>query len=315
MLIFRVSCTLMLCVAVSFACQAQRSPHNGFDVSNSVIPVEEIVRGGPPRDGIPAILRPEFVAYDDDQGLRDSDLVISFTHNGDTRAYPLKILVWHEIVNDTVGGLPVIITYCPLCGTSMVFERTVGGGEKTFGVSGLLYNSDVLMYDHQTESLWSQLKMSAVAGPLVRTELTWLPSTEMTLGAWRAANPGGRLLSTRTGHGRDYSREAYTRYKRSAETMFPVPFARTELKKKDWVLGVIVNDVAKAYRFEDLERAEDGALSDQVGDTPIRIRYADESGAAEVTKAGSGEPIPHVRLYWFAWQAFYPETELYGAGR
>ena len=120
---------------------------NGFALTNPQVPIAEIRSGGPPRDGIPAIDQPVFVAGNSARFLRDDDLVVSFSEGGETRAYPLRILVWHEIVNDTVGGRPVAVTYCPLCGTAMVFDRRVGDRTLSFGVSGLLYQSDVLMYD------------------------------------------------------------------------------------------------------------------------------------------------------------------------
>jgi hypothetical protein len=148
---------------------------NHFRVDNAVIPLNQILLAGPGRDGIPAILNPTFVSADTDEGFSDRHTVISFTHNGETRAYPLKIIVWHEIVNDTVAGKAIAVTYCPLCGTSVVFDRVYDGEELTFGVTGLLYKSDVLMYDHQSESIWSQLKMMSVAGERVNTVLRWLP--------------------------------------------------------------------------------------------------------------------------------------------
>ncbi len=138
---------------------------NGFDVSNALIPREAILSGGPPRDGIPAIVRPRFdPASRAASFLKDEDLVVSVTVEDETRAYPLRILVWHETVNNVIRGQPLAITYCPLCGTAMVFDRRVGERTLDFGLSGLLYQSDVLMYDRQTESLWSQLAMQSVAG-------------------------------------------------------------------------------------------------------------------------------------------------------
>ncbi|MBT5928092.1 MAG: DUF3179 domain-containing protein, partial [Verrucomicrobia bacterium] len=130
---------------------------NGFDLAESTIPVSEIVRGGPPRDGIPAIDNPKFLLSDAAQFLSDDELVIGLTRNGITRAYPLRIMLWHEVVNDTFGEEPVAVTYCPLCGTAVAFEAMIKDHKLTFGVSGLLFQSDVLMYDRQTESLWSQL--------------------------------------------------------------------------------------------------------------------------------------------------------------
>ena len=143
-----------------------RTPTTGFDLKKHNVPLDQIVDGGPGKDGIPAILTPRFVPAGEATFLQDADRVLGLTLGAEAKAYPIKILNWHEIVNDTVSGTAVVVTYCPLCGTGIAFDATVQGSLYTFGVSGLLYQSDLLMYDHQTESLWSQISMHAVAGPL-----------------------------------------------------------------------------------------------------------------------------------------------------
>lgn len=291
--------------------QVNTKSFNNFKIDNSIIPLEEILGGGPPRDGIPAILNPKFINANADEGFIGSDTVISFTHNGETKAYPLKIIVWHEIVNDSLGGKPIAITYCPLCGTSMVFERTYGDDTFTFGVSGLLYNSDVLMYDHQTESLWSQLKMKAVAGNQVNTELTWLPSTEMSLGAWRKAYPDGHVLSKDTGFTRNYHQMGYQNYLNSPDNMFPVKFSRTELFRKEWVIGIKLDNSTKAYPLKTLRESTENTIIDTLNNTPMRITSNPSGEEIRIENIRTGDTIPHVKLYWFAWQAFYPETLLY----
>lgn len=294
---------------------ASRTSANGFDISNASIPVEEIRKGGPPRDGIPAILRPTFVSADRADFLRGNDKVIGFV-NGDTaRAYPLRILVWHEIANDTVGEIPIVVTYCPLCGTSMVFDRRYGDETLTFGVSGLLYQSDVLMYDHQTESLWSQLKMESVAGEKVGTQLKWLHSEYTTWKAWREEYPETEVLAPDPGSRRDYSRNPYSGYEHMSRTYFPVPKHRDELPNKEWVVGVVINGVPKAYPVIQLEKLGGRPLADTVGGKSVRVVYDPERQWPKVTEAESGEAIPHVSVFWFAWQAFYPATLLYDGGR
>ena len=131
------------------------------------MPVEEILAGGPPRDGIPALDEPKFVSAAASV-WEDDEHVVGVSVGGESRAYPLAILVWHELVNDSLGGEPILVSYCPLCGTAMVFDRRVGGRERRFGVSGLLYLSDLLLYDRASESLWSQISATAVTGPLAR---------------------------------------------------------------------------------------------------------------------------------------------------
>jgi len=282
---------------------------NGFDVSNASIPKDEIMHGGPPRDGIPAILDPRFESASDTDYLRDDDKILGIEHNGKVKGYPYRILVRHEIANDEIGGLPIMATYCPLCGTGMIFERTYNGKELTFGVSGLLYNSDVLMYDHQTESLWSQLKMEAVSGEMLGTKLKWLDAELMEWSAWKQKYPDSEVLSTDTGFNRSYAGEAYPFYEAQESTMFPVPQNRDELRNKAWVAGVIVDEQPKAYHIASLELL-DAPLEDEVGSKKLTVAFDADSRHVTVTDS-EGKEIPAVWAYWFAWQAFYPETELY----
>lgn len=283
--------------------------HNGFAVANATIPVGEILSGGPPRDGIPSIDRPTFVKPDAAQFIQPNDLVVSVTVGNRTRAYPLRILVWHEIVNDELGGQAIAPTYCPLCGTAMVFNRRVGDRTLTLGVSGLLHNSDVLMYDRQTESLWSQLAMKAVAGPLVNTKLEWLVSEHLTWSAWKRKYPQGEVLAPPAGAQRDYSALPYAGYEQSPGTMFPVPANRTDLPRKDWVVGVIVEGVARAYPLKSLPPGQ--PVRDRINSAELGITFDPATQLAEVRRAESGEVLPSVKVYWFAWQAFYPETGLW----
>ena len=299
-------------LAVALFCCATLVMHaqakNGFDLSNASIDPEEIVLGGPPRDGIPAINQPKFIAADKVDYLHDDDIVMALVRGDIARAYPTRILVWHEIVNDVIGGDQVAVTYCPLCGTGMVFERAINGQERTFGVSGLLYQSDVLMYDKESESLWSQLAMKAVSGAEVGAELTWLSSEHMTWKAWRDQYPRGEVLSTDTGYRRNYSGEAYASYFASDRTMFPVSHLRRELPNKAWVIGVIIDGEAKAYPVRTLP--DNQVIHDMVGNAPVSVLYDAEKRHPRVTDV-QGEQIPSVMVFWFAWQAFYPETGLW----
>jgi len=238
------------------AAKAASNRMNGFDLSNAVIPEEEIRSGGPSRDDIPSIDHPKFIAPAAADYMKDDDEVVSITMDGETRAYPLRILVWHEVVNDEIAGQPIAVTYCPLCGTAVVFSRTVGDRTLEFGVSGLLFQSDVLLYDRETESLWSQLEMMSVAGPLVNTQLKWLPSQQLTWSAWQEKFPEGNVLSTETGFGRNYQGNAYASYKKSPKAMFPVPENRTELEQKEWVIGVIHEGMARAYPIQVLTKTD-----------------------------------------------------------
>ena len=297
--------------AICFAarqCPGQEA--NGFDLTNAAILVAEILSGGPPRDGIPSIDRPTFESVAAATWMRDDDLIVGVSIENDHRAYPLRILVWHEIVNDTVGGQPVAVTYCPLCGTAMTFGRRYGEKTLTFGVSGLLYQSDVLMFDRQTESLWSQLAMKSVSGPQVGTALKWLNSNLMTWKAWKEANPESKVLSRATGIPRDYDQMPYRGYEQNPQTIFPVPSHRTELGNKEWVAGVVVNGKAMAFPIKTLAEKNGGAATFPGGDSEITVSYDATTRKVTALRSDGGE-LPVVQVYWFAWQAFYPMTALW----
>lgn len=299
-------CLIVLFLATA---GAPRSLAESFDLSNAIIPAGEVYHGGPPKDGIPSIDDPKFAPVAKIDFLKDEDLIFGFEFGGVRRAYPFRVLVWHEIVNDTVGDLAVAITYCPLCGTAMAFERSFEGKAMTFGVSGLLYESDVLMYDRATESLWSQLAMKSVSGPRVGTELKWLPGEVMTWAAWKKTYPETEVLTTETGVPRDYDRMPYFGYEDQPDTVFPVSEHRRELGNKEWVAGLFAGGKAVAFPLDALAQAG-GETSEAVGAHRVEITY--EAGERRILSATvDGIAVPIVQVHWFAWQAFYPETHLW----
>ena len=172
----------------------------------------ELRSGGPPPDGIPAIDDPRFQRAGDVGWLEGDEPVLSFELGGDARAYPIQIMTWHEIVNDTVGGLPVALSYCPLCNSAIAYDRRVGERVLDFGTSGLLYRSALVMYDRQTESLWSHFTGQAVAGVLTGEEVGVYPVATVSWSDFRAAHPDGWVLSRETGFSRDYGRNPYPGY-------------------------------------------------------------------------------------------------------
>ncbi len=295
-----------LALVLTMGSAANAKTMNGFSLDKLSIAESEILAGGPPRDGIPALSAPAFDDATEASWLADSDLVLGVSIAGDHRAYPLRILVWHEIVNDTVGGQAIAVTFCPLCGTGMVFNRQTDQGPVEFGVSGLLYQSDVLMYDRQTESLWSQLAMRAVSGEYRDTPLEWLPVEHLSWAAWRAKYPAGKVLSPDTGHKRDYNTNPYASYEQRQAPIFPVTTSRTDLKRMEKVLGVVIDGKAKAWRLSDLSPA---ARHDRVGETEVKVTYEPSHQWPRV-ETGDGRLLPAVIVFWFAWQAFYPDTSL-----
>ena len=182
------------------------------DFSRTSVEFSEIFSGGPPKDGIPSIDSPRFVPVAEYSGAGDTEPVISFAHGGDARAYPLRVLIWHEIVNDTVGGLPVSVTYCPLCNSAIVFDRRADGRVLDFGTTGKLRNSDLVMYDRQTESWWQQFTGTAIVGQLTGTELRFLPARVESMERFRTRFPSGRVLVPGDPNMRPYGVNPYVRY-------------------------------------------------------------------------------------------------------
>lgn len=177
-----------------------------------LVPLDELRSGGPPPDGIPPIDEPVFVRAGSVDFLDDSEPVLALDVDGDSRAYPVQVMIWHEIVNDTVGGVPVAVTYCPLCNSALAYDRRIGERVVTFGTSGLLWNSALVMYDRQTGSLWSHFTGEAIAGVLTGTELGAFPVATVPWGAWRDAHPDGIVLGRDTGFVRDYGVNPYPGY-------------------------------------------------------------------------------------------------------
>ena len=190
-----------------------------------------------------------------------------------------------------------------------MYSRRIDTTEYTFGVSGRLYKSNVLMYDHQTESLWSQLMDTAVSGPLAGAELQKLPAKRLRWDTWKKRHPDTRVLSTDTGYPRDYWRDPYTGYYLVGSLMFPVGDVRRDLPTKARVLGITIADQSRAYPLEVLENNA-GILKDRLGDTSIRI-HIDAGGQVLDVLDTDGKPVVHLYAYWFAWQAFHPDTTVY----
>ncbi|MEA3275697.1 MAG: DUF3179 domain-containing protein [Pseudomonadota bacterium] len=301
-------------LAALVAATAFSADDNGFDLSGSLVPASEIHLGGPPRDGIPSIDKPRFVGARDADFLEGEDAVLGLVRNGVVKAYPIPIMNWHEIVNDRVGGERVAVTYCPLCGTGVAFASRAKGRALTFGVSGLLYNSDVLLYDRETESLWSQLLAKAVAGPMKGRRLDVLPLTHTTWRAWRREHPDTLVLSTDTGYRRDYRRDPYGDYEKERGLYFPVSAQSRHYHPKERVLGLEVNGRFKAYPFAELSRTGSEELKDRFNGEELLIRFDWANESARAYDA-SGRQLPAVTSFWFAWYAFHPDTEVYRAKR
>jgi hypothetical protein len=298
---------------------------------------DEAISGGVPKDGIPAIDEPEFMsASEADRFLEPDDVVIGLVIEGEARAYPRRVLAWHEIVNDSLAGTALSVTYCPLTGTAIGFER----GDTTFGVSGDLVNSNLIMYDRATDSRWPQMLGVAVSGPLQGEALREVPLDWTTWELWRAAHPQTSVLSRRTGYVRDYNDDPYgsytpaTDYYAEGRPIFPLLNRDDRLTPKTVVTGARSAHGAVAFLKSGLREvriayleAEDGMRFTAVHDpqldavhvyhNPDNRDFRFEDGAyhaGEQSWEADSLPLEPVNNYdamWFAWAAFYPDTMLF----
>jgi hypothetical protein len=236
---------------------------------------DEIIPGGPPPDGIPPIDEPRFEAVAEVDWLSDRQPVIAVDIHGDGRAYPLQILTWHEIANDEVGGVPLAVTYCPLCNTPVVWERPVVEGEvTTFGTSGKLYRSNLVMYDRATDSYWPQVTGQAVTGPLTGRRLELVPAQIVSFGDFRAAHPQGRVLSRNTGFDRPYGTNPYPGYDQTEDPFLFQGEVDPRLAPAARVIGLAAGDEAVAFPYDRLRRAGGGqmeAVNEEVGGEPVLV--------------------------------------------
>ena len=243
------------------------------DFSYHTVPFDDFLSGGPPRDGIRPIDRPKFISIEEaDKWLSDLEPVISFEINGVQRAYPIQILIWHEVVNDVVGGVPVTVTFCPLCNSAIVFERTVGDLVLDFGTSGNLRNSDLVMWDRQTESWRQQFTGEAIVGRMAGTKLKFLAAPIISWQDFKTHQPGGEVLSKNTGLGRRYDENPYVDY----DTVDNPRFLFTgdldgRLQPKERVAAISVDGVDVAFPFSLL--AEEGAVNYQVNGVDVAVFF------------------------------------------
>lgn len=250
------------------------------DFSKHSVPYSEILSGGPPKDGIPAIDAPNFQSVSEaDEWLRDREPVVFVQAGGDARAYPIQILIWHEIVNDTVGGEPLLVTFCPLCNTAIAFKRTFNGQVLDFGTTGRLRYSNLIMYDRQTETWWQQATGDAIAGEHTGAQLEFYPASMISWGDFKDLHPDGKVLSRDTGHPRDYGRNPYYGYDDINQT--PFLFNGTtpdQLPPMARVLTVDLNGEAVAYPYDVLSEMK--VINDTVGGEDIVIFWTEGTASA-----------------------------------
>ena len=255
------------------------------DFTKSSVDFGDFFGGGPPKDGIPPIDAPKFESIAAARAwLSDRSPVISVEAAGVARAYPLAILIWHEIVNDTLGGVPIVVTFCPLCNTALVFERELGGTVYDFGTTGNLRYSDLVMYDRQTESWWQQATGEAVVGGLTGKRLTFAPAQIVSLAEFAAAHPAGDVLSRDTGARRDYGRNPYVGYDKVDEK----PFLFTgvidgRVAPKERVVALGTGSDAVAFPFSELRKV--GVATATVAGQPVVVFWVPGTASALDTSA------------------------------
>jgi len=314
------------------------------------IRLDEVVWGGVRQDGIPPLRYPKMIRAAEATYLADSDIVFGIAIGDDVRAYPKRILAWHEMARDTIGEQNIALVYCTLCGTVIPYKTQVNGTQLTFGTSGLLYRSNKLMYDHGTKSMWSTIRGAPVIGALVGKgiELQPLYVVTTTWGKWKQLHPETDVLSLRTGHTRDYGEGvAYRRYFATDRLMFTVPKLDGRLKNKDEVLiirnekneplalstrflashpvyqdsvageeFVVLTDASGAsrvYRTQGQKFSQMQSEGKVVTDSGRVWRMTEEELVAEGADSGEPDVLPRApahRAFWFGWQAVFPDTRL-----
>ncbi len=300
-----------------------------FDLSQCIVPTETLMSGGPPKDGIPALTNPKRIRSNRAKYLEPNDRVIGVMIGNEAVAYPIRILNYHECVNDVVGGRAIAVTYCPLCDSAFVFDREVGGSVLEFGISGLLLNSNVLLYDRQRqtkdESLWSQVGMRAICGPAAARQdrLDLVPSEMVTWRDWKRRRPGTEVLSPDTGYTRDYARSPYDSYFLNDRLMFPIrefssvpPGIPYSYRNKEPVIVVKSGNRTKVYPYEELAAMADptGIVRDQINSLPISLNLEKEAGTIRVQTAdGEDASLSSAYTFWFAWRSLQDDYEVFQA--
>jgi hypothetical protein len=278
-------------------------------VPNPLVPLDEIVSGGPPKDGIPPIDDPKFVSIDGARSFVSAETQGILVKVGDdVRFYPYNIMLWHEIVNDEIGGKPLSITFCPLCATGIVFEREIDGTIYDFGTSGKLYQSNLVMYDRQTDSYWSQALGKAIVGEMTGTELVVYPSAIVDFGTAAEKNPEMKVLSTDTGHVRDYSFDPYSGYEDSDFVGFGADFVDRRLPAKTLVYGIFVDGQPKAYEF--LKLIELSEMRDEVNGHNLLITVSEDK-EINVFDETADRRIVGIVSFWFSWSVHNPDSEIW----
>lgn len=302
-------CLVVIAVVV-FQYRAYRLPFQTTMQQNA----PDIISGMLLPDSVPSIDHPKFESTSvADQYLNNDGLGISVESNGISRFYPYQILVWHHVVNDIISGEPLLVSYNPFAMSGVVYQRIIQGTVLDFGLGDKLANSNLLLYDRATHSLWDPMTHSAIDGEKKGAVLARYPSTVMLWSTYKTFHPDGQVLSRDTGFSRDYTHDPYGDYVYSEKILFPVTHKDDRLASKALVYGIEWNQKQKAYPIALLEKQT--AIRDSIDGTNISIEYDAKSHVVHVYQLDAGgnhqNEIPVTESFWFAWAAGFPGTDLY----
>ncbi|AUP78945.1 DUF3179 domain-containing protein [Flavivirga eckloniae] len=351
---------LFACCLLLSSCSTSSDINNGNGTINPggnenensnqwLIPISEVKDGGPGKDGIPSIDNPRFTNANITDFIDDYDLVVGIVHNNQAKAYPHIVLDWHEVVNDEIDGEFFTLNYCPLTGTAFAWESISDGKKTTFGVSGLLYNANLILYDRNTDSNWSQLRLECVNGQLINDKPKLIDVVETNWKTWKALYPNTKVLTTTTGFSRSYGTSPYGDYSTNNNRFIFTPsILNSDLPNKERVYAIISGEKSKVYQFSDFKGGEvirdsfDGDNYLIVGNNDLIYGYKlsgdheslifeyDFNGTEAFFKDNegnkwsifgkaiegprAGETLTGARSvmsYWFAIAAFYPNPEIF----
>jgi hypothetical protein len=278
----------------------------GFRLERPQVPAEHVVPGGPRKGQIQAIDAPRFASLEEATWVLAESPVIGVSRGGESRVYPVHVIERHQVVNDVLAGTPVVVTYDPLAGAPAAWERRVDDRVLEFGVAGLLYNANFLLYDRATESLWSQLRGDALAGPLAGRRLARVPVRQETLAAWLERHPDSRVLAPASDR-IDYRHSPFTGY--WVENRIPSRVDATDPRfhAKEVVLGVVRGGKARAY-LGSIVTAAGGVVDDEFAGRKVHLEYSSRHASFRYEVPADVEVQ---EAYWFAWKAFHPDTEIW----
>ncbi|MGP0069257.1 MAG: DUF3179 domain-containing (seleno)protein [Isosphaeraceae bacterium] len=283
-----------------------------FNLKDLTIPLDKILRGLQPKDGFKALTNPSASPVAEASFLEPGSRVVGLTVDGVSRAYPINVLNWHELINDHLGHTELAITYCSLCDSVTVFDRRLDGQVFEFGVSGMVYLSNMLFFDRTDQALWSQMTSTAISGPHAGRTLRRIDGWEMTtFGAWRASHPDSTVVNFQTGRDHAYSSDPHRAYfeTETLDSRYQDLATDARLRNKARIIGVRYGGEARAYPIEALKAAGRATILDRIGGEPVELAVEPATGAVRVVRVPETGLVIHT--LWFAWVARFPETEIY----